>query len=55
MRSILHITFAAACGTLLLVACNGSKSLAKKAAQLEAGGMYAEAADMYLQSVQRCV
>ncbi len=53
MRSLFSIVSAATCGALLLAACNGSKSLAKKAAQLEAGGMYAEAADMYLQSVQR--
>ena len=53
MRSIPHIIVAATCSVLVLVACNGSKGLSKKAAQLEAGGMYAEAADMYLQSVQR--
>lgn len=42
---------------LLLLAgaasCTGSKPLAKKAAKLDAGGMYAEAADMYLQSAIR--
>lgn len=41
---------------LLLVgaaSCTGSKPLAKKAAKLDAGGMYAEAADMYLQSAIR--
>lgn len=36
-----------------LLACSGSKSFSKKAAQLDASGMYAEAADMYLQSVVR--
>lgn len=43
--------------SLLLLAgaasCTGSKPLAKKAAKLDAGGMYAEAADMYLQSAIR--
>jgi curli biogenesis system outer membrane secretion channel CsgG len=37
----------------LLSGCSGSRSYAKKAAQLDAAGMYAEAADMYLQAVQR--
>jgi curli biogenesis system outer membrane secretion channel CsgG len=36
-----------------LVACSGSKSLSKKAGKLDAGGMYAEAAEMYLQSAMR--
>lgn len=53
MRSIIHhVSIVASCA-LFFAACNGSKGLSKKAAQLEAGGMYAEAADMYLQSVQR--
>lgn len=40
---------------LLLAAggCSGSKSFSKQAAKLDAGGMYAEAADMYLQSAVR--
>lgn len=33
--------------------CTGSKSLAKKGAKLEESGLYAEAADMYLQSLMR--
>lgn len=37
----------------MLAACSGSKSFSKKAAKLDAGGMYAEAADMYLQSAVR--
>lgn len=46
-------------GALLLIAllslasCTGSKSLAKKGAKLDAGGMYAEAAALYEQSAQR--
>lgn len=38
---------------LVLGACSGSKSFAKKAAKLDGSGMYAEAADMYLQSAVR--
>ena len=43
-------------GTLmafLAVSCTGSKSLAKKGEKLDASGLYAEAADMYLQSLMR--
>lgn len=43
------LLFAAA----LLAACTGSKSFAKKGAKLDEAGLYAEAAEMYLQSVQR--
>ncbi|MEO7080761.1 MAG: CsgG/HfaB family protein [Flavobacteriales bacterium] len=41
--------------TLLLfaAACSGSKSYSKKAAKLDGGGMYAEAADMFWQSAMR--
>jgi tetratricopeptide (TPR) repeat protein len=38
---------------LLLAACTGSKKLAKQAGKLDAGGMYAEAAELYLQSALR--
>lgn len=38
---------------VLLAGCSGSRSYAKKASQLDEAGMYAEAADMYLQAVQR--
>lgn len=38
---------------VLLLGCTGSKPLSKKAGKLDAVGMYAEAAEMYLQSVQR--
>lgn len=34
-------------------ACSGSKSFSNKASKLDEGGMYAEAADMYLQSAVR--
>lgn len=36
-----------------LVACTGSKPLSNRAAKLDASGMYAEAAELYLQSVDR--
>ncbi|MEO8588298.1 MAG: CsgG/HfaB family protein [Flavobacteriales bacterium] len=38
---------------VLFAGCTGSKPLSKKAAKLDAAGLYAEAADMYLQSVVR--
>lgn len=38
---------------LFTAACSGSKSYSKKAAKLDGSGMYAEAADMYLQSAVR--
>lgn len=37
----------------LFAACTGSKKLAKQAGKLDAGGMYAEAAELYLQSAVR--
>lgn len=47
-----------AIGTALLLAavligCTGSKPMAKRAAKLDAAGLHAEAAEMYLGSVQR--
>lgn len=41
------------CFGFALAACTGSKSLSKKAGKLDSGGMYAEAAEMYLQSAVR--
>ena len=38
---------------LIGIGCTGSKSFAKKGAKLDAAGMYAESADMYLQSLIR--
>lgn len=38
---------------LYMGACTGSKSFSKKGEKLDAAGMYAEAADMYLQAAQR--
>lgn len=38
---------------LFCAACTGSKPLSKKAAKLDLNGMYAEAADLYLQSAVR--
>lgn len=38
---------------LCAAACSGSKSYSKKAAKLDSSGMYAEAADMFLQSAIR--
>ncbi len=37
----------------LLTACSGSKSFSKKGGKLDEAGLYAEAADMYFQSLQR--
>jgi len=39
----------------LIISCSGSKSFSKRGAKLDASGMYAEAADMYLQSAVRNV
>jgi len=39
--------------TIALGGCSGSKSYAKKGAKLDAAGLYAEAADMYLQAAKR--
>ncbi len=52
MRPTAHIIIASA-ACLLLVACSGSKSFSKKGEKLDQAGLYAEAADMYLQAVQR--
>lgn len=52
MRSHAHIT-SALFALALFAGCSGSKSFAKKAEKLDEAGLYAEAADMYLQSVQR--
>ncbi len=38
---------------LLMVACSGSKAYTKKGAKLDEAGLYAEAADMYLQAALR--
>lgn len=38
---------------VLLGGCTGSRSFSKKGEKLDAAGMYAEAADMFLQSAQR--
>ena len=45
--------FAILCAVALLGACSGSKAFSKKGEKLDAAGMYAEAADMYLQAAQR--
>lgn len=46
-----HITSALL--PILFIACSGSKPMAKKAAKLDEAGMYVEAADMYMNSLQR--
>ncbi len=46
-------TYAATILLVIAASCTGSKPLSKKAAKLDAGGMYAEAADMFLQSAVR--
>ena len=52
MRSIAFIS-SLIVAAALFTACSGSKSYAKKASKLDQAGLYAEAAEMYLQSVQR--
>lgn len=49
----LPLTAGAILAMLVMAACSGSKSLSKKATKLDQGGLYAEAADMYLQSALR--
>ena len=51
MRIALYIAVLVA--TTALVSCSGSKSFSKKGYKLDQAGLYAEAADMYLQSLQR--
>lgn len=46
--ALLGLAFAAS-----LVSCSGSKAYSKKAEKLDQAGLYAEAADMYLQAVSR--
>ncbi|MBL7938634.1 MAG: hypothetical protein JNL43_04665 [Flavobacteriales bacterium] len=54
MRSITCITSVLSIA-LLLPGCSGSKSFSKKGEKLDEAGLYAEAADMYLQAAQRNV
>lgn len=53
MKPTASILIAGTLTGLLIAGCSGSKSFAKKGAKLDAAGMYAEAADMYLQSAMR--
>lgn len=53
MKPLASITLSTALGLAVLAGCSGSKSFSKKAAKLDASGLYAEAADMYLQSAIR--
>lgn len=46
-------TFLGCAVLLLVISCSGSKSFSKRGAKLDATGMYAEAADMYMQSAMR--
>ncbi len=48
-----HPYVAIACIAFAAVGCSGSKSFAKKGTKLDQAGLYAEAADMYLQSLMR--
>jgi tetratricopeptide (TPR) repeat protein len=52
MRSITQIAALSALA-MALSACTGSKPLSNRAAKLDQAGLYAEAAEMYLQAVQR--
>jgi tetratricopeptide (TPR) repeat protein len=49
----LHATGTALAAVLLITGCSGSKSFSKKGEKLDEAGLYAEAADMYFQSLQR--
>lgn len=53
MRKLFTLSVSAALLLLLHIGCTGSKPLSKKAAKLDAAGLYAEAAEMYLQSAVR--
>lgn len=53
MKPIGHLFLFGAFAAFLAASCTGSKSLAKKGAKLDESGLYAEAADMYLQSLMR--
>lgn len=53
MKPLLLLVLSATLGALGMASCSGSKSMAKKGEKLDAGGLYAEAADMYLQSLMR--
>ncbi len=53
MKSYASLFAMSLLAAVLCAACTGSKSFAKKAAKLDAAGMYAESADMYLQSLMR--
>jgi len=52
MRSTAYITPLLSLA-LLVAGCSGSKSFSKKGEKLDEAGLYAEAADMFLQSAQR--
>lgn len=51
MRHTTHIALLLI--SALVLACTGSKPMAKRAGKLDAAGMYSEAAEMYLQSLMR--
>lgn len=53
MRTTGHIALCAALAVALLAGCSGSKAYTKKGEKLDEAGLYAEAADMYLQAAQR--
>jgi tetratricopeptide (TPR) repeat protein len=53
MRTTGHIACCAAIAVALLAGCSGSKAYSKKGEKLDEAGLYAEAADMYRQAVQR--
>ena len=52
MRSLAYITPVLSLA-LLFAGCSGSKSFSNKGEKLDEAGLYAEAADMYLQAAQR--
>lgn len=53
MKTLVTSVLLALTVAAIAVSCTGSKSLAKKGEKLDENGLYAEAADMYLQSLMR--
>jgi len=53
MRTTGTIALSAALATLLWAGCSGSKAYTKKGTKLDEAGLYTEAAEMYLQALQR--
>ncbi|MBL8001498.1 MAG: hypothetical protein JNL05_06010 [Flavobacteriales bacterium] len=53
MRTSAHIVLSALLAALVWAGCSGSKAYTKKGVKLDEAGLYTEAAEMYLQALQR--